>query len=67
MIKDDKKYIDKVKKISPFPSPDKQQVKMPSPMSEETEHDLLSKIQNTIDSIEKKEVISKEKVDKLPE
>lgn len=40
---------------------------MPSPMSEETEHDLLSKIQNTIDSIEKKEVISKEKVDKLPE
>ena len=40
---------------------------MPEPLSEEKEKDLLEKITRTIESIENKEVINKEKVDKLPE
>ena len=52
---------------TPFTTPDKKQSKLPEPLTEEKEQQLLDDIKECIDKIENREEVSKDRVDKLPE
>lgn len=61
------KYLDNVTHSTPYTTPDKKQAKLPEPLTEEKEHELLEDIKDCIDKIENREEVSKDRVDKLPE